>query len=168
MRFSSLVILFSLLVVHSQAIKDHLLPDSSKYNHLTGAEVNIDRGHPVPYRKRGLFKRDYAAALELLKSTMESYQQANVPEVSSPTEETVPPPTEETVTPPTEEAVSLPTEETVPPPTEETPSTTTESATTSSPAIADIEEDDTFDPEEDPDDVDDPPMVNGKPTQREE
>lgn len=32
----------------------------------------------------------------------------------------------------------------------------------------DIEEDDEYDPEEDPDDVDDPPFVNGRPVDREE
>ncbi|GAN07611.1 hypothetical protein MAM1_0168c07111 [Mucor ambiguus] len=36
------------------------------------------------------------------------------------------------------------------------------------PIHADIEEDDTFDPEEDPDDVDDPPIVNGVAVNREE
>ncbi|KAI8637609.1 hypothetical protein BD408DRAFT_424224 [Parasitella parasitica] len=36
------------------------------------------------------------------------------------------------------------------------------------PINADIEEDDTFDPEEDPDDVDDPPIVNGVAVDREE
>ncbi|CEP16650.1 hypothetical protein [Parasitella parasitica] len=36
------------------------------------------------------------------------------------------------------------------------------------PVNADIEEDDTFDPEEDPDDVDDPPIVNGVAVNREE
>jgi hypothetical protein len=44
---------------------------------------------------------------------------------------------------------------------------TTES-TTIIPPGADIEDEDTFDPEEDPDDVDDPPVVNGVAVDREE
>lgn len=43
-----------------------------------------------------------------------------------------------------------------------------ETESTKPPAAADIEEDDLPDPEEDPDDVDDPPMVNGVPVYREE
>lgn len=39
---------------------------------------------------------------------------------------------------------------------------------TKPPKNADMEEDDSFDPEEDPDDVDDPPIVNGIPVNREE
>ncbi|CAO3650406.1 unnamed protein product [Mucor fragilis] len=57
------------------------------------------------------------------------------------------------------------------PPKEEaaaTPELGNESTEKTIPIHADIEEDDTFDPEEDPDDVDDPPIVNGVPVDREE
>ncbi|CAO0790257.1 unnamed protein product [Mucor circinelloides] len=57
------------------------------------------------------------------------------------------------------------------PPKEEvaaTPELGNESTEKTIPINADIEEDDTFDPEEDPDDVDDPPIVNGVAVDREE
>ncbi|KAK4511331.1 uncharacterized protein ATC70_012546 [Mucor velutinosus] len=49
-----------------------------------------------------------------------------------------------------------------------TPELGNESTEKTIPIHADIEEDDAFDPEEDPDDVDDPPIVNGMPVDREE
>lgn len=49
-----------------------------------------------------------------------------------------------------------------------TPELGNESTEKTVPIHADIEEDDTFDPEEDPDDVDDPPIVNGVAVDREE
>ncbi|KAF1799385.1 hypothetical protein V8B55DRAFT_1538073 [Mucor lusitanicus] len=57
------------------------------------------------------------------------------------------------------------------PPKEEVPATPelgNESTEKTIPIHADIEEDDAFDPEEDPDDVDDPPIVNGVAVDREE
>lgn len=105
-----------------------------------------------------LGKRDYAAALAYLKAAMATYQQDGPPPAELVyLEQKLSPPPPPTMQPVWQDPTMMmdPTmmqepyfDPTLPP--------------------MDIEEDDTFDPEEDPDDVDDPPIINGKPVEREE
>ncbi|KAL7335065.1 hypothetical protein PS15p_200602 [Mucor circinelloides] len=88
-------------------------------------------------------------------------------EPSIPDWEATPPPSSTPDVPAPEEEPPVAPE----PPKEEvsaTPELGNESTEKTIPINADIEEDDTFDPEEDPDDVDDPPIVNGVAVDREE
>lgn len=147
-------------------------------------------------RSARLFKRDYATTLQFLRAAMDSYKKDYVtpppvqlmqleqqlppppppPSVVAPAPvpasviapealpaSETPPPDLESANPPLPDLTAG---ETEPAPPVELGNETTESAAAAKPA--DIEEDDTFDPEEDPDDVDDPPVVNGVAVEREE
>ncbi|CAO3639831.1 unnamed protein product [Mucor hiemalis] len=125
-------------------------------------------------KKSRYSKRDYATTLQYLKAAMDSYRKDSVtppPVQLMQLEQQFPPPPTEEVPPVAAtqdfEFVNPPLPDlTAAEPTPELGNEISESAPM--PAAADIEEDDSFDPEEDPDDVDDPPVVNGVAVQREE
>jgi hypothetical protein len=115
------------------------------------------------------FKRNDASALKYLKATMESSRRKPInprPVGFAQMEPAVvawfpPPPVSHAVETPgsaDSKEGALPKE----------PSAATENEKPGIPPNADIEEDDEFDPEEDPDDVGDPPIVNGVAVNREE
>jgi hypothetical protein len=108
---------------------------------------------PVAYtfqkRPQLKVKRDYALALEYLKTATDSYRKRSVNPIPVGYVELGKTITEA----PLEGALA------------KEPSAAIENGI---PLKADIEEDDEFDPEEDPDDVDDPPIVNGVAVSREE
>lgn len=167
------------------------LKDSRRLNNIRPKRGRKNKAHPSrgrslrnehhekkKNRKRTRHnKRDYATTLQYLKAAMESYKKDSVappPVQPMQLEQQFPPPPP---TPATDEAQVVATQDlesanpplpdlTAAEPAPELGNEISESST--APVKADIEEDDSFDPEEDPDDVDDPPVVNGVAVQREE
>lgn len=143
-----------------------------------GRSLRNDHHEQKKNRKRTRHgKRDYATTLQYLKAAMESYKKDSVtppPVQLMQLEQQLPPPPPTTATDEAQVAATQDLESANPPlpdltatePTPELGNEISESSTV--PVKADIEEDDSFDPEEDPDDVDDPPIVNGVAVQREE
>lgn len=110
-------------------------------------------------------KPDYSLALEHVKAAIDSYHRSSV---NHPDIDLVTGPTDHTVS--TFSVSDLPKRNTEPVEgahAKETPPVI-EKGKTYIPPGADVEEDDFYDPEEDPDDMDDPPIVNGVVVNREE
>lgn len=147
---------------------------------------------PVSYglKKRTTFvKRDYATTLRYLRAAMANYRKdavtppsAEFVQLEQSLPPSLPPPLSSPPPPPApeqQEPQHLDFSEPYLPNLAAPPEQPADEATTALelgskstektiPSNADIEDDDVFDPEEDPDDVDDPPIVNGVAVDREE
>ncbi|KAG2210831.1 hypothetical protein INT46_000329 [Mucor plumbeus] len=134
-------------------------------------------------KRTTLVKRDYATTLQYLHAAMASYRKDAVTPPSAKfaqLDQNLPPsPSSPPPAPEQQDSQHLDSPEPPSPylgitPEQSsnevaaTPESGDKSAEKALPIKADIEEDDIFDPEEDPDDVDDPPIVNGVPVEREE
>lgn len=180
MRILSLIISISIVISFV-----HATSSGKSSNEQQAVDI-----HPVSYglKKRAtLVKRDYATALRYLRAAMASYRKDAVTPPSAgfvQLEQSLPPsPQLPSLSPPPapeqQEPQLLDSPEPPLPYWADTPEKPANEVVAtleldnkntekSIPINADIEEDDIFDPEEDPDDVDDPPIVNGVAVDREE
>jgi hypothetical protein len=172
MRILSLIISISVVINFVHAVS----PGGSS-NKQQAVDI-----HPIFYdlkKRTTLVKRDYATTLQYLHAAMASYRKDAVtpPSAKFAQLDQNSPPSPSSPPPAPEQQVSQHLDSPEPPlpylgitPNEvaATPESGDKSAEKALPIKADIEEDDIFDPEEDPDDVDDPPIVNGVPVAREE